>query len=119
MTALKDYFDKKAELDRQVAASLPWLIRRTFPNLKIEGGWVSFDDEGDLLTGRELYELVRELMRLTGITEEQITKKKKKGRVEANDLDASKASDDYGPSSEADTLARLLAAQSECTGTNE
>ena len=114
MTALKDYFDRKAELDRQVQAELPWLIRRAFPNLKLEGGLVSFDDEGDLLTGKEIYELVRELMRLTGIAEESNSKKKKGGK--RNDLDASKASDDYGPSSEADTLARLMAAQSERIG---
>lgn len=116
MTALKDYFTKYEELDRKVQTELSWLVKRAFPNLKLEGGLVSFDDEGDLLTSRELYELVRELMRLTGIAEKQ-TKSNRKDT--ANDLDKSKADDDFGPLSEADTLARLLATESQYTGSKD
>lgn len=112
MTALKDYFTSYEELDRKVQTDLPWLIKRAFPNLKLEGGLVSFDDQGDLLTGQELYQLVRELMRLTGIAEKK-SNTKKGGKID--DLDASKTSDDYGPCSEDDRLARLLAVESKHT----
>lgn len=113
MTALKDYFTKYQELDQEVQANLPWLIRRAFPKFRLESGLVSFDEEGDLLTQQELCQLVRELMRLTGIAEQSNTRKKKGNK--SNDLDASKASDDYGPCSENEQLARLLAIDPQST----
>lgn len=78
MSLLKDYFDKHAELNQQVKANLPWIIRRACPNLKLEAGCISFDDSGDLLTDQELYEFVRELMKLTGVTDSKSNKRRVK-----------------------------------------
>lgn len=117
MTVLRNYFKQQAELDRQVKTELPWTIRRAIPNLKVEGGWLSFDDHGDMLNADEAIEVVRELMHLLGIVEAKPkTASKKKGRTENVDLDASKASDDYGPCSEDDRLARLLATDPQSAG---
>lgn len=77
MMTLREYFKQTTDLDQAMNKQLSSLIRRALPGIAVYNGYLVFAKDGDYLTEEETYQVVRELMLLTGITEKSSNSSKR------------------------------------------